>query len=120
MFNHYVQQNGLPWLADSRGFRLSAQNIGPMSPHTIRALEVAGVDFDRQRSPIVLSEQDLMCASRIIALKEAEHRGIMRARFPDWEDRVEYWAIHDIDFAAPDVALVELHEAIRRLVAELR
>jgi protein-tyrosine phosphatase len=120
VFNHYATHAGLSWSAASRGFRLHAQNVGPMSPHTVRALEAAGLDFDRLRWPMVLAEQDLQQASRVIALKEAEHRAMMRAYFPAWEDRIEYWSIHDIDVAQPEVALVELHASIQRLIQDIQ
>ena len=40
----------------------------------------------------------------MIALKEAEHRALVQKRFPDWDNRIEYWHIHDIDAAHPDDA----------------
>ena len=57
---------------------------------------------------------------RTIALKEAEHRPLMREQFPDWEDRVEYWSIHDIDAAAPADALPLLEKRVLTLLQELR
>ena len=119
VFNHYAITTRLNWSAISRGFRLHAQNVGPLSPHTMRALEAAGLEFDRERWPMVLNEQDLRQAARIIALKEAEHRGMMRDSFPGWENRIEYWSIHDIDVAQPDVALLDLQDQIRKLITEL-
>jgi protein-tyrosine phosphatase len=62
---------------------------------------------------------DLAAATRVIALKEAEHRPLMAARFPDWQDRVEYWHVHDLDAAGPDEALGDIERLVRQLIDEL-
>jgi protein-tyrosine phosphatase len=116
LFNHLAQLHALPWRADSRGFRLSPGNVGPISQYTAAACQRQGLPLDAARMPQVLTEADLEMADRIIALKEAEHRPMMRERFPQWEDRVEFWAIHDIDCAPPETALLELAERVRALV----
>lgn len=54
-----------------------------------------------------------------MALKEAEHRPLMRERHPEWAGRVEYWAVHDVDLAPPDAALPEIEERVRELIARL-
>lgn len=56
----------------------------------------------------------------MIALKEAEHRPLMREQFPDWEQRVEYWTIHDIDAATPAEALPLLEQRVITLLHEVR
>lgn len=119
LFNHLAQGVG-GWTAFSRGFRLSPNNLGPISIHAANACVAQGLAFDPVRFPIVLSEDDLQQASRIIGLKETEHRPMMRERFPVWEDRVEYWEIHDIDRATPELALGELERAVRQLFLETR
>ena len=32
----------------------------------------------------------------VIAVKEDEHRPMMKESFPDWEDKVNYWDIGDL------------------------
>ncbi|MEQ1527850.1 MAG: hypothetical protein ABL925_00935, partial [Methylococcales bacterium] len=71
------------------------------------------------RSPMALTEQDLLNARHIIALKQSEHRLLMSRKFPAWVDRVEYWHVHDIDMAAPADALPEIEGAVRELLALL-
>ena len=44
----------------------------------------------------------------------------MLKRFPVWANRIEYWHIHDLDGAEPDVALEELEGEVRALVERLR
>jgi protein-tyrosine phosphatase len=119
LFSHLAVGQGLPWTAQSRGFRLSPQNVGNLSSHTIAACRARGLPFDPQRGPQVLSEADLLAATRIIAMKESEHRAMMRERFSEWVDRIEYWNIHDIDVATPAAALPLLEHAVSQLVSEL-
>ena len=64
-------------------------------------------------------EADLAAADRVIALKEAEHRTYLAQKFPDWPDRVEYWHVHDLDQAAPEVALAEIAEKVVALIQSL-
>ncbi|MFM7750784.1 MAG: low molecular weight phosphatase family protein, partial [Opitutaceae bacterium] len=71
-------------------------------------------------APVPLSRADLDRALRVIALKEAEHRPLMRVQFPDWEQRVEYWSIHDIDAAAPAEALPLLEQRVLTLLHDVR
>jgi protein-tyrosine phosphatase len=67
-----------------------------------------------------VTEADLASAHLVVALKEAEHRPLMTERFPGWVERVEYWAVHDLDAATPDQALPEIEERVRALVARLQ
>ena len=63
---------------------------------------------------------DLMRASRIIAIDEFEHRPRMREQFPDWENRVTYWTVADIDRTAVEQAVAELERLVlERLVAPI-
>ncbi len=91
LFNARARDLKIDWVAQSRGFRLSPNNVGPISIHTAEACRREGLTYDTQRYPIVLDRSDLESADRVIALKETEHRPMMRAKFPDWEDRIEYW-----------------------------
>src|SRR5262249_32873151 len=107
-FNHHVERLGLPWRAMSRGLAidLSVNNVGPPSAHTPARLHELGVPHEPYlRYPQQVSTDDLERADLIVALKEAEHRALLRERFPAWVERVEYWHIHDLDCATPQDAL---------------
>jgi protein-tyrosine phosphatase len=71
------------------------------------------------RFPLHLQELDLQQADMIVALKEAEHRPLMEARFPLWADAVEYWHVDDLDYAAPEQALPEIERLVRGLIRRL-
>lgn len=120
-FNHAAQRDGLPWRAASRGFRLSPNNVGPISRHAIEGLKARGISLaDPIRFPQVIEAGDFETHERVIAVKEAEHRAKMVERFPNWAERIEYWHIHDLDCATPDVALAELENQVRALMKRIQ
>jgi protein-tyrosine phosphatase len=121
-FNALAEQERLAWQADSRGLALErgVHNVGPMSRTALRTLESLGISPPGPlRFPLDVAEGDLLQAGLIVALKEAEHRPLLEARFPVWADRVEYWHVHDLDAAAPEDALAEIQEQVRSLVSRL-
>jgi low molecular weight protein-tyrosine phosphatase len=120
IFNWQAECRGLKWSADSRGLALDQCNNGPISRHTVTSLKSRGIASDTcGRSPLPVSEADLASADRIIAVKEAEHRPMFEASFPEWTDRVEFWHIHDLDCATPEEALPKLEREVIRLLDRL-
>ncbi len=121
VFNHHAPAYQLPWRAFSRGLaiELLEEEAGPISPNTLKALAARGIPLEEVRSPIALTEPDLIAAHHIIALKHAEHHPLMTRKFPDWTERIEYWHVHDIDFAAPEDALPQIEEAVLALLERL-
>lgn len=118
-FRHLAQARRLPWTADSRGLALDPFNPGPMSHYTVEACHQLGVSTEPLRLPLPLEETDLSRCQLTIAVKETEHRLLLRRKFPEWEHRVEYWEIHDIDVETPQVALPQLKLAVEQLVERL-
>jgi protein-tyrosine phosphatase len=121
LFNHTAERQGLEWRAFSRGLATHlVDGAGAISTHTRFALMVRniGLHYTGER-PASLTAPDLTRAARVIALKEAEHRALMRAQFPEWENRIEYWHVHDLDAAAPDLAVPEIERLTLALLAEI-
>lgn len=119
-FNTLASARGLDWSADSRGLALDGCNYGPISRHTLARLAEQGIESEAcERFPIQVCEDDLAAADRVIAVKEAEHRPLVEARFPKWRDRIEYWHVHDLDFATPDTAMPHLEREVIALVERL-
>jgi protein-tyrosine phosphatase len=119
-FNWQAKQRGLEWTADSRGLALDGCNYGPISRYTINRLKEQGIEHDAdQRFPLPLTEDDLKSADHIVAVKEAEHRPLVSAKFPAWCDRIEYWHVHDLDCATPDNAFPHLETELIRLLERL-
>jgi protein-tyrosine phosphatase len=122
-FNHHAQRAGLDWVATSRGLALErgAHNVGPISPFTLNALrEMAISARGADRFPQPCTAVDLANADLVVAVKEAEHRPLMRERFAEWEHRLNYWNIHDVEDAAPADALKVLAEEVRTLLQRFR
>ena len=119
-FNWHADRHGLTWTADSRGLAIDALLNGPISRHTLASLRARGIALDTcQRSPLPVSEADLAAADHIIAVKEAEHRPIFEANFPAWCDCIEYWHVHDLDCATPDVAIPHLEREVAKFLDRL-
>ncbi|WOO41275.1 low molecular weight phosphatase family protein [Rubellicoccus peritrichatus] len=117
IFNHRAEQLGIGWRAFSRGLDLQPHvNFGPISKYTREALAERSIPIElTAKEPAALQRQDLIKAHHIIALKEAEHRPLMHAQFPDSVDSVEYWTVHDLDAATAEEAL----PMIEKLVAQV-
>lgn len=122
LFNALALKRKLPWQATSRGLQTwMADGLGPVSEFTVEALSELGIPLEsKPRFPMPLVRRDLESADLVVAVKEAEHRAMMEAQFPDWADRIQYWAIDDLDCAGPEEALplcrVEVERLIDRLV----
>jgi protein-tyrosine phosphatase len=120
LFNWHARQRGLAWRADSRGLALDCFNPGAISRYTKSYLTERGILCESfERLPLSATEADFAAANRVIAVKEAEHRPLMDARFPKWCDRVEYWHVHDLDCALPDEAIPQLEQHVLRLLDQL-
>jgi protein-tyrosine phosphatase len=122
LFNAVAGNVAPAWRADSRGLALELgwANVGPMSRSAVERLAALGVHSDAcLRSPRAVSEDDLRGAGLIVALKEAEHRPLLARKHPGWDDRVEYWQVHDLDCAPPHQALAAIEGEVWALAARL-
>jgi protein-tyrosine phosphatase len=120
LFNWKAQECGLAWQADSRGLDPDPLNQGPMSRHTMAALEKLSIPFDGHlRFPLVAQETDFQAANHIVAVKEAEHRRIIERSFPTWLDRIEFWHVHDLDCCGPEEAIPHLDREVSALLQRL-
>ena len=109
LFNHLAPAMAPAWRADSRALALERGilNPGPLSVHTRERLLALGMAPDPSwgRMPRAVDPGDFGAFDRVIALDEDEHRPLMHERHPQWEDLIEYWGVHDLDFTAPGEAL---------------
>ena len=123
LFNHLAPQHELPWVASSRGLalELGSSNVGPIAIDTLKGLAARGVVLGREaRFPLPLIEDDLASFDHIVALKRAEHLPLMARNFPRWVEHVEFWHVHDRDFALPEETLAHIEGNVIELVARLR
>ncbi len=121
LLNHLAAKNGSPWRATSRGLYHilpHPETEGAMSPYTIKALEAAGVAIHgRERMPQPATVAELEQADMVIALQESEHRPMLAANYPEYDDaRVVYWHIGDVAEMPASEALPEIDTAVCALV----
>lgn len=119
-FRHLAVEHGLDWHTDSRGLSLTSKNKGDLAIDTLHECQRLGISVEPRRPPLVLQQCDLEDAALVVAVKESEHRPLMRQRFPAWEDRVEYWEVHDVDVARPCDTFPVLRTRVEDLVQRLR
>ena len=123
LFNFHARTEGLDWRAFSRGLGeyTPPENVGPMSRHTLNALQKRGiVPEGAERYPLLCSPADFDLAQFVIALKEVEHRPLLAKKFPGWENRASYWHVHDIDVANPVKAVAGMDRLVRDLVKNIK
>ena len=112
----------MPWRAFSRG--LAIHLVPPefiLSPQTHRHLEARKMEV-RHTAPYrkQLSEEDLANAQVIVALKDEEHRPMIREMFPEWEGRIIFWDVGDQPEVTPDDGLAAIERQVEELIDELR
>ena len=96
-------------------------NVGPISPFALHALkERAIAPRGADRFPQRCTGDDLASADFIVAVKEAEHRPLMRERFTEWEHLPDYWNVHDVGEGEPAEALRLIAQEVQRLLMRLR
>lgn len=124
LFNHRAHHLDLDWRASSCALAIERgwENVGPISDHTLAALIKLNVPINAPpRFPIACTEQALENADLVIAMKEAEHRPLLEARFCAWVNRVVYWHVHDLDVTADFEATAAIvDDLIDRLILEIR
>jgi protein-tyrosine phosphatase len=119
-FNWHAKQRQLRWQAESRGLALTASNSGAMSCYTSARLEHHRIPYlEYARLPIEVTQGDFLLADHVVAVKETEHRPIIAARFPNWLGKVQFWEVHDLDFAQPDQAIPQLEIHVLELIERL-
>ena len=123
LFDHLAVEAGLEWQARSAGLAEECwtHNPGPISPHTLAALRHRGVALPASlATPRDITAEALAAAALVIALKDAEHRPMVAARFPAWVERIRYWDVDDVPIARPEDALARVDTLVRALILELR
>jgi protein-tyrosine phosphatase len=78
--------------------------------------EMAITPRGADRFPRQCTVDDLAGADFLVAVKEAEHRPLMRGRFGEWEHLTDYWNVHDVEDVGPAEALPLLTQEVRTLL----
>ena len=121
VFNHQAEILDLPWEAFSRG--LAIHLLPPefvLSPQTEEHLALRQIDLRHTASTRAqVSEQDLLAADVIVALKQDEHRPMIRKAFPAWEGRIIFWDVGDQPEVRPEDSLPEIEKQVISLIEEI-
>ena len=123
IFNHRARLEGLDWFSFSRAVAeaLFPQNVGPISPHALEALQKKGIAAGgTTRHPVLCTVEDFAEAELVVALKDAEHRPMIERRFAGVAHRVEYWDVDDIEDLDPPTALGKIDERVGLLIGSLQ
>jgi low molecular weight protein-tyrosine phosphatase len=119
VFNHHAALEGLAWVAFSRGLA-SHMAEGDLSVYTASALRRRQIELSHTApTRMPLCEEDLAEADLIIALKDAEHRPMVVRLFPEWEARIVFWDVSDVDAATPEEALPLIEQHVLDLLSAL-
>ena len=120
VFNHHAAKRNLNWQAFSRGLATHLAPDDGLSFDTHTALLQRRIPLHcTAADKASVTEGDLQRASRRIALLESEHRPYIRAQFPAWEDKVEYWDAEDLDVSPAHEVLPAIEAKVVQLVQEL-
>ncbi len=119
--NYEARRNKLPVRAFSRGLAIHLVQSGELSFFTAEALRNRNIDLCHTGSARVqLDKTDLEASDIRIALKESEHRPMMRKMFPAWENSLEYWDFEDIvEGAPPDHVLPAIEARVKGLLFDI-
>lgn len=121
LFNHLCAEQRIGWHAFSRGLAIhwvtENRELSPFTEDAFRQMGIHPRHSGELRVSLTLS--DLKASDRIIALKRDEHLPMMREQFPAWADKIEYWGVHDIDFATSNIALPQIEQQVRELYSSL-
>lgn len=120
LFNHHAQKRDLPWRAFSRGLNIDAVPSGTLSRAAAVALEARGIGLEHTGpTRVQISEMDLQRADLSIALKEDEHRPMLKRAFPEHLDRVLFWDVDDLPLLASEEALPKIERQVLELLNSL-
>jgi protein-tyrosine phosphatase len=119
-FNHLAESQAIAARAFSRGLEVFRHsNVGAISLNTLYYLDQLEISLKATPEfPVQISEDDLLTATHIIALDEAEHRPMVQQYFPDWTDKITYWAFEDVQFLSPKLMMPELEKKIKSFIAD--
>ncbi|MDW7695328.1 hypothetical protein R9C00_27930 [Flammeovirgaceae bacterium SG7u.111] len=120
-FNFLADQKKRSFYAFSRGLRvINSSNPGSMSVHTLEKLDKMGIELKRPLTfPVKLRDSELEKTDLTIILDEEEHRPMIQKDFPDWENKLTYWLVHDLDKTEPIEALEAIKLKVETLFEEL-
>jgi protein-tyrosine phosphatase len=125
-FNHCISLLALDdvCVASSAGLNVNpaSGNVGPVAAEALAVLRDRGLQLDVSTLPMPrqVAEADLLLADLIIAVDAQAHRPMVRALFPEWEPRIQFWDVKDLgeDGVSADPVL-QLQASVEKLIDRL-
>jgi protein-tyrosine phosphatase len=123
-FNDLALKQGKNWTAISRGLNVDPKsgNVGAVSIDVIEALEFYGIKVETcsLRNPMQVQPEDLENVDKVVAVDEVAHRPLVKTKLPQWQEKIEYWQVKDLDENPTQSPLLQLQEKINVLLREIR
>ncbi len=120
VFNFKARAGSSTWSADSRGLRLNANNVGPVSEVALRRMEMLGVQpVNGHRYPKTVNDTDFENSALVIAMSREEHYPLMKKLFPAYAEDICYWDIEDTGEMPPDAALQRIEILVDQLIEDV-
>jgi protein-tyrosine-phosphatase len=120
LFNSLVRAEGLNWQAVSRALSVDALkgSIEPMAPQAVARLRSLGAaPVNHRRLPLAATAFDFEMSFVTIAIEPVDGQAAVRAAWPGFADRIEFW---DIDpAAAGEAQLADIARSVRRMLDQL-
>jgi protein-tyrosine phosphatase len=122
-FNHLAAKHNLKWKASSKGLSEnmpSLNNPGPISVHTLEALQERGIEgIEVNRYPRPMEKGDFTRFDKIVALSELEHRPMLEARYLAQSSMVEYFEVGDLPLESPKEAMNKIASQVEKMMKQL-
>lgn len=119
-FNHCVQIQALPWMADSKSLRKDVEklgNVGPLSPQARQMLNDHGIPIQNgERMPETVNPQELPHFTRVISMSRLEHQPLVEDQWPGIFENMEYWEVGDIGIDVPQDAFAKIRSEVDDLI----
>lgn len=119
-FNYYAELREIEAYASSKGLARdidALRNPGPISANTLKKLNELNITPRRpDHLPESVTKTDLQQADRAIALCDREHRPMIRQHFPEFEHKIEYWEIEDVQVETAEQALPQLLNSLNHML----
>lgn len=123
VFNHHSRKNAIGHRAFSAGLKVAGTrhvNPGPISIHTVRAMERHGVPVpDAWRDPVPATRAMIGAAGLTVALCRREHEPLISAQFPESLPGIVFWEVEDIGAETPERATRHIHDQTLALLGRM-
>lgn len=119
VFNFQAMEKKSEWSAFSRGLAIHCAR-GDLAIETRMMMEKKKIALSMTGvTRVQVIEPDFYSAERVIALQRHEHYPMMKAQFPAWADRIEYWDVADIGFVSSSLALMRIEQLVIELCEKI-